>query len=81
MSAVKGMNCYVGVANSAGQLKVAVGNGARGVVEGDNLLLDSEWKWLAPDDGRMVGFMLRGMGWREPDAAHAGLGGINGPNE
>ena len=51
LPAVKGMDCYIGVADGAGQFKVAVGHCAQRVVKGHNLFLDGGRKRLSPDYG------------------------------
>jgi len=75
------MDCYVGVADGASQLKVTIGDSARGIFKQHELCLDASGKVLAPDNWRVVGFVMGGVRRWQPYSAHAGLGGVDGTDE
>ena len=66
---VDGGSEHVEVSHKAGQFQVGIGERARWVVVREHGGLDVGGETRAPEDGRGV--------WGEPDATHAGFGGID----
>jgi hypothetical protein len=81
MAAVELVHRDGGLAQGTGKLQITIGDGALGVVEGDEVLFDIWGESLAPEDRRVVWLVFGRNGGGEPNAAHANFGSVAGPDE